>query len=321
MKILVRMLRSLISKSPFLQRIIKPIWKFFLDPWFYLCPPIQISGVYEYCSECLLGKNLRILDPNDICDAVLQKAYLDEEPCEQMIASVHVPPTYIAKFDNVRVIGDSDFMVVGNRLLCDRKMTAPASLLEFNPDSLYVSADTKTAKLLLKPTRRIDKAIVMTARWASNYTHFALDVLSRLQIADAYVEYRDWPILLDNAPFRTKNLVDILGFINNAGHSVITISQDEICTISQCVFPSFLTYFIQVNSNGLPFEVYGGVVSPRAVRYLRNCLGEVVPESAIYDSDKKKLFLYRGDNRRFVNEDEIARYFSGSVLRLRIQEE
>ncbi len=198
-----------------------------------------------------------------------------------------------------------------NKLLCDRKMTAPASLLELNPNFLYISNDTKTAKLLKRPARRIDKAIVMTARSSPNYTHFALDVLSRLHIVDKYAECRDWPILLDIGPLETKNLIDLLGFINKSRHPVITISHDDIFIISQCVFPSFLTYFIQANTNDLPSEVYAGIVSPRAVRYLRNCLAEVVPKSTIDYSDKKKLFLYRGDNSRFVNEDEIARYFSG----------
>ncbi len=115
MKIIISFIRTLISKNPFLKCLIKPIWRLSHDLWFYLHPSIQIFGVYEYCSKYLLGKTLHIVDPEDICDAVFHKAYLDEKPCKQMVSTVHVYLIYIAKFNNVRVIGHSDFMVVGNK--------------------------------------------------------------------------------------------------------------------------------------------------------------------------------------------------------------
>ena len=76
------------------------------------------------------------------------------------------------------------------------------------------------------PIKYIDEAIILTSRWTSNYSHFTLDALSRLSLADELDEYRSIPVLFDRESLSDYSQYTLFNWLNKHNHPVIIEKTD-----------------------------------------------------------------------------------------------
>nr|WP_241413925.1 glycosyltransferase family 61 protein [Clostridium beijerinckii] len=167
--------------------------------------------------------------------------------------------------------------------------------------------DTKYALIqCIDSKKEIEFAISLIGVAASNYYHFTVELLSRIQYIDNFEEYRSVPILVDKAVKNIPQYYDLLNTINKYNHPVIFIDKNMNYKVKKLIYVSYNTWMPINIKEGLELCSRDWLISESAVKYIRN--------SIIEDNTKngfRKIFISRKNtvNSRLINEKDVVGLF------------
>lgn len=268
-----------------------------------------ITSIFDYCNQ--KDNVIKIFDPSTEryvrCES---NNYLEFENEKNMI-SVPTFKVYLSKIENAKIIGNTDFIIVDSLYMTDRMKWDPSGIYCFNPPCVKVMEGTN---VIVKPKhiikQDIDKGVFLLGRWTENYYHLSIDIISRLQYIDEFDEYADYPLLLDEYVFKDSRSVELVKKLNVRNHPIIKIQTGCMYNINTLIYPSIHSWsFLNYNNRNITFM---GATHELALKYLRNSL--ITPEMS--NLTKEKIYISRGNNKRLINEFEVADFFKSHGFRI-----
>lgn len=221
---------------------------------------------------------------------------------KQEIFEFSSPEVFVSEIENASVVGGNGFVLSGEYCLYDffllndegRYNLQYGSVKSIVADSVMVeSAHTDI---------EIEEAICLLGHAANNYYHFTVDLLSRLQYADKYIEYHSLPILVDRiAVEKYSQLIDL---VNVHKHPVISIKNNHLYKVSKLIYPSYNTWCPIYMKDGELVQPKDFLIADSAVSFFRK-------KRKLSDKTDKRIFVSRRNaiNSRLKNEADVAKLF------------
>lgn len=266
---------------------------------------LNIVSTYDFCTE--RGTIKKVFDESEV-RKFWKKGYSIEEygKCKELV-DVDAFKIYVGVLNDAKVIGGTEFIACEDKYLSDR--------LKWNENGIgaFKSPCEKIINekgVILKPQKmhkeEISKGIFLLGRWSGNYYHLTMDLISRLGYIDEFSEYDEYPLLIDEASFKDVKNKELIERINTKKHPIITIKANHMYHVKELVYPSLHVWtFLNNRDRG---DSCAGAIDGRCIDYLREKLLPLCEDNEIY----RKVYVTRGNNKRLVNEDEVAAFFENN---------
>lgn len=220
------------------------------------------------------------------------------------------PEYYVAAIDNASVVGGHDLILTEDgKILYDLPFHQDNDRMDFSDFAIRFYWNGRV--LVDLPTQvagEFDGAVTLCGNASFNYSHWLIEYLPRLLALEQMPEYKNYPLLVDEASIRDPHQYEALKILNTSDRPIIPIRRGEVYRCKKLVVPSALSSIPINQKEGLPIKGTDIVISKIAIDYLR---------SGLFDSAKAekasplRLYLPRKNAtfRRLVNEDEVQALF------------
>lgn len=233
---------------------------------------------------------------------------------EPIAAEVSLPSLGYYEIDNVIINSGSPILFLVNSDCLARQLYPYPDQLNIRYTSGNCYGRRSTLHLIDITTKTvIDKGIMMTGSYATNWYHWINDILSRAVLWQKLPsELKDYPIIVPQKCLQSKNHYDILKLAFNQCEFV---GIDDNALIKNCVYidsPSLGTPHSYKQISDID-KIKSGHRRHELLKVYRDIVLSNLNISLNYDinsEDKKKVFLARKQNKRSYNQDEIQRELS-----------
>ena len=264
----------------------------------HLC---KVRGLYSYCKEN--DGIIEMVEANEyhLCrkPAQTETEFEQDKEFEQRKGF----KIYTSRIYNAIVAGGMDAVIKDGDYLTDRMEWDKNGVMMHLPDCVK-AADGKECliKYDLKKLKHIPRGINLIKMWGVNYFHFTFEVISRMQYIDSIPEYKDYPLIMDEEVFQDKKNEELLKWINTDKHPIIKINRRQLYLVEELIIPAVHAWSMH------DFEEqrkgYGWLLDSRCALYMRKkILKDFTPQKVF-----SKVYVTRGDNKRLLNEQEVADY-------------
>jgi len=216
-----------------------------------------------------------------------------------------VPAIYLATIPNGTVIGGSSLVLTANGVgLSDEIALSDGNYYAQRLGPLKKLSNGQAKAVLAPPAGvTISEAITLCKGGASNYFHWLIECLPKLEVVDAFPELNNVPIIIDDG--LPKQLVDALKMIDKNKRPLLTIEKNRPAVVGSLYVVSDLSIFNDNYDN--PVRIDDIVISPRAAKFVRKRLARA--PSGI----RRKFYLSRSkaSYRKIRNNDVIQSYLEG----------
>lgn len=228
--------------------------------------------------------------------------YREEESIKMAVS----PEIYIAELTGVQIVGGNSFVIADNYCIYDMATADDENRYDLRCESLKIIDNSQASVMSIDSNQLFDEAIFLIGFASSNYYHFTIEILSRLQYIDSFERYHSIPLLIDEIVFEIPQFSELLLTMNKYNHPIIPIKGHHSYKVNKLIFPSYNTWMpINVKDNvNLIYKDF--IIANSGIEYIRNT---VLCETN-YCGDKK-IFISRlnSRNKRLVNEKEVLELF------------
>lgn len=291
--ILKNMVKKILYKGPFLY------------PLFNLMGikmrKLNYLGMYNYCKEH--GEIIDLIKEQGTHRtraAFCKKRGLNELGCFENGPDFKI---YIARIKKIKVFADSEFIYTNKNILTDRfcydtfnRYLCPPLIFAGDKNALYCARNG---------SEHIEKGIFLLKLWSIGWWHLTCEVIPRIILIDRYEEFKNYPILLDEKLFEDQRNIDLINIVNKNQHPIIKIQRGKEYSVDELVYPSHVSWLLwnqeQANSG------QSWVLETDLLLEVRNM---VLDSLALEQKFSDKIFITRGNNKRFDNEIEVSEYFA-----------
>lgn len=226
------------------------------------------------------------------------------EPLSPLLEN-KAPHLFCAKHENVKIHGNSDFVICNNALAINE--------FGFNMNPSYSNIDgllwrQKKNFVLFKYNGKdtnlhLDKGIMLSGRFSENYYHVLFEILMKVLIINEFKIPNDVPLIMDDSILKVKSFNEIFKILNTSNRSIIYIKKNEIFSIS-CLYyisnvnliPPHILNYSNINVNDFYFD--SSLILKMRENLIHNKSSTKFPE---------RIFLSRKSSKnRKYNEDEIV---------------
>jgi capsular polysaccharide biosynthesis protein len=162
----------------------------------------------------------------------------------------------------------------------------------------------------LRKTENIKKGIFLGGNGSSNYYHWIVEILAKLEFLSELPEhYQKYPLLVSEDIVRIPSFKESLDVLAR-GHETIVLNKELQYVVEELIY---------INSpNNLPFNLFGNqkfkcnyvTIDSLSIDYLRRIALQDALETPARSSYPKKIFLRRKSGLRNYNQDEVFSYLS-----------
>ncbi len=224
--------------------------------------------------------------------------------------------SYIAELHNVHIVSHAGYIITEDNNVLDDEFEEQSfdkanflsnlkhrTLISYK-DRSEGSDHAEVMAIVPKNIINIDECILLTARGASNYFHWLIEVIPKLHLLDKHEKYKSIPLIVEaNMPEQHYELLKML-----AGNTrkIIFADIDTHYVVKHAVIPSRLSRLVFDYQPGYRIEYDDFRFNPIAIKYLREKLIKGTPSSK-----SRRLYLTRKGSklRSLVNEQEIENLF------------
>jgi capsular polysaccharide biosynthesis protein len=286
-------------------------------------PPVRIA--WEFTNIMIENpkvkiKKAEIIGPNEIAkkswkieEKIKRKVCIPEYygVSKERIEECESPAVMIHMLDDATIIGQTNVVIAGEKgnLVSEVYVTSDSRAdLSFG----YLVGIYHNQAYYADPLdcEEIDKGIDLTHPGSYNYYHFAIEVLSRIIVADNVDELRDYPILVDEVVKTIPNFMTLLDLVKRE-HKVIWISKNKKYHVKKLVYPSSVTWMPTNYKNEREIKTDDYAFSEKILWELKNRL-----ESGLdLDVEQyKRIYISREDisTSRLINEKQIEMLFANA---------
>lgn len=220
----------------------------------------------------------------------------------QSVERVLVPAVNLYYFENARISAMSSSVLVGDKLVVERVKGVDPSRCCFVSGHLYMHGPTR-AVVTVESTEHVNRGIFMGGNGASNYYHWMIEILPKLQFLREFdAAYPGFPLLVSEGTYRVRSLREGLEVLAKE-RPVVVLDRNKTYAVNELVYAS--------NPNNSPFNLRNGerskvsdfITRPPSIEYLRNRLTSALGKGICHGGER--VFLARRRERRKYNQDEI----------------
>ena len=258
-----------------------------------------VKSVREWCHR--YKGDYRLVAPKRETDVVPALLFGTNKPALAK-SKAYLPEAYVAHLENVNVYSGSLLTVVHETALYDDAVEN--WMPGYSIGLVYPNAkiDQGILRVKEKPIDlRLSCALNLCSGANTNYFHFLLETLPRLAMADTFLEWKGYPILIEiDLP---PQMEEALNLINTHNRAIIRVKRFSRIQVDRLVVPGRISLIREnydlthrfehdfVFAKEFTDEVHGKLNLPAAQ-----------PNKLLYISRRGTSF------RRLLNEDEIESY-------------
>ncbi|HZP87700.1 MAG TPA: tetratricopeptide repeat protein [Burkholderiales bacterium] len=266
-------------------------------------PYIPLISVETWCKQ-ERGRYEVLVGPREA--SVGTPAIAGSRGCTERSA-VTLPECYLAEVSEVDVSGGENLLVAneGRAVLYDTALRYPDSRVDITAGAVvHRCGDVVLLRATKTAEQGIPCGIHLLGRGATNYYHWLLEYLPRLQALETRSEYADWPLLVDGKLH--PNLLEALSRVC-PNREIISIDADVRWRVHRLLVLGPRVWMPVDYRDGATVYPDDILFAPEAVDFLKRRLaGGLTSETA-----RRRLYLRRGaaGYRRLLNEAEIEALF------------
>lgn len=263
----------------------------------------------EYCNSLNFKYSV-------IKEAHSQKTYLPNysgNPEDINYIDSEFPEIYAAELCNVNIIGGNCIIFDDNKFcIFEQAFLDKENKYDLKTNNVINLYDNIFLASYIKTNEIIDEGILLTSCASSNYSHFQIDVTSKLLLANEIKEYNDIPILVDDVCFSTPQLKQELDMLNRQGRKIIPLISGYEYKVNKLIYISDLAIYPSNLKPGCLVKYEDIIIDDLAVKPLnKNLLIKNKIHRKLYISRRKSL-IPRIENQEAV--ENIFKAFGYEII-------
>jgi len=230
--------------------------------------------------------------------------------CAQSTERVDLPNIHYYVFERARVSGASSSVILNEKqVIIDRAIGPDQNKYDFAGGHI-IAHGCDMCVVRLRKTEDIKKGIFLGGNGSSNYYHWIVEILAKLEFLPKLpAHYQRYPLLVSEDIVRVPSLRDTL-HVFAKGHEITVLSKELQYVVEELIY---------INSpNNLPFNLFGKqtfkcsyvTMDSLSIDYLRRMALQDALKTPALSKYPKKIFLHRKSGIRNYNQDEIFNYLS-----------
>ncbi len=260
----------------------------------------------NWLDTCVSNK---LISLREVTEDVIHAPHLLGSP--QASHSVVVPEVALFGFNDVKVGSASRSLYLEKELRVVMERVPSAIKYTNRVDyscSLIRYHGTESAilspRLSLPGNSFIERGIVILGIAETNYFHFIIEVVSKLQfIKELPEQYREYPIILSEYAGKITSIKQIISYFDIT-HPLLFLKTGEIYNIGSALVINSPNLFVPSFKRG-GYPVLGGVYRQESLLYLRDLVLKNIPGHT--KNLPSKVFFARKGHIRTYNQPEIIR--------------
>lgn len=274
-----------------------------IDSWKYYT---EIVDGLELCKR--KGYPYHLIQEADMACVVSPECF---EGVQRAVYQFPCPPIYIAEFQEAKVYGYSELISIGETAILDayvydkeqkRYQVGGGGILKVHTGK-YLLSIYKASNIC------IENAISMLGWKPDNYYHFTFEIISRLAFADRFIEYRDWPVLVDRSALAIPQLCDLLNSVNECHHPIISVEENVVVQVKHLLYISYNMWMPHNFRTGVQPEPRDYRISQTVVDNIRIPVLRNVKVDKHYSGGRFFLSRKKCVNQRLLNSTEVEQLF------------
>jgi hypothetical protein len=220
---------------------------------------------------------------------------------QQLVERIDFPALARYDFRDARVCAASSSILLADRIIVERAPGVDVSRCDYAEGRLLAHG-AQTAIVGLGPEQRIESGVFLAGNGASNYYHWVVELLSKLE----FLEEDDRPLLVSDFVSRIPTFQEALTLAAGP-RKILFLNHDATYRVSHLVHvssPSICPFNLR---SGEEFEIRDFLLRPSSIAFLRRRLLE--PSAQQGSPTRRRLFFARKPLRRDYNQDEIFAIF------------
>ena len=232
--------------------------------------------------------------------------YRDKPESVNYIDLVKYPEIFISELNNVNIIG-ANYIIFDKNNYCIYDMALKDDENKFDlrcNNTVYVDKNI-TCINYTEPVETIEEGIMLIAGCSFNFSHFHVEVLSKLCFINGINEYNNIPILVDEICLKTPQFLEELEMLNKNGRTIIFIKNGCCYNIKKLIYISDLGIY--------PFEIKKDYLLQNKDCVINDLGIKLLHENlSIKSNIFRKVYISRRNvfNPRLENQDNVEQIFS-----------
>jgi capsular polysaccharide biosynthesis protein len=218
----------------------------------------------------------------------------------QKTAEVDVPQINFYTFKGAIVTDNSASIIVKDRIIIERSPNVDTDLSNFSSGHLSEHTNSK-ALVRINKISKIDKGIFISGNGSSNYFHWLIEIMPKLEfISELEDKYQEYPLLMSNKVKQIPSFKDAVDMLNLKNPIIyldryFSYQVKDLCYITT---PNMILYNTR-GSNFYKTDYFWACKD--SINFLRN---EILTK-VNYTKTASKVYFARKNKRRNFNDDEL----------------
>lgn len=229
---------------------------------------------------------------------------------EQATENICLPDIHYYLFEKARVSAASSSVILNDKqVIIDRAIGPDQNQYDYAGGQI-IAHGGDTAIVRLGKSEIVKKGIFLGGNGSSNYYHWMIEILAKLEFLPKLPEhYQKYPLLVSEDVVRIPSFKETLELFAK-GCELIVLNKQLSYVVDELIY---------INSpNNLPFNLVGNqkfkcayvTIDSLSIDYLRKVALQDALRMPAFSNYPKKIFLCRKSGLRNYNQDEVFDYLS-----------
>lgn len=229
----------------------------------------------------------------------------------QSTENVCLPDIHYYVFEKARVSATSSSVILNDKqVIIDRAIGPDQNKYDYAGGQI-IAHGGDTACVRLGKSEIVKKGIFLGGNGSSNYYHWMVEILAKLEFLPKLPEqYQKYPLLVSEDVVRIPSFRETIDLFAK-GFELIVLSKQLSYVVDELIY---------INSpNNLPFNLVGNqkfkcayvTIDSLSIDYLRKVALQAALSTPALSNYPTKIFLCRKNGIRNYNQDEVFNYLSG----------
>ena len=294
---------------------------FFVFFWGYLkakgntLDSFGILGTKEYIKK--YGKNAKyeVIERGRNRTVCIPEFFEKNEECLEQFVS---PDIYIAEIQDVCLIGGSNVLTANRILINDAAYYDKEDRIDIRYSA--IKSVVRGIAIIENPEDfvEIEKGISLVGAASFNYYHLVVEILSKLTFIDKKLDYKHYPILVDEVVLKIPQFHAALKCVNKFKHSIIEIAKGKKYLVHSLVIPSPNVWMPTNLYDRNKIRTSDFLISETVLDNIREAVGVIQNKEPV-----KKIFISRKNTQavRLKNEEAVRSLFAENGFEIVFTEE
>lgn len=222
------------------------------------------------------------------------------------IIEIALPNVIVCVFRNARIsLVSSSVVMDENKIIIERILAPDQKIVNYSSGHIVDHSQEFAYVKRYLSSISTEKGIAIFGNGASNYYHWIIEILPKLQFVDELPEeYRSYPLLVSDEILKIPSMEYALNLFRN-GREVIYLDSKKVNIINDLVWitsPNNLPFNLRRNNK---FKTNYTKINKKTLNYVRTVAFSHALVGHVEKNYFDKIFFSRKTERRNYNQDEV----------------